>query len=73
MGKRGAAANEERVTTMVPICEVCYSPFEAEDLEDGVTISADCCGRIGLCSQCREFGIHDCDDPPIPTESTHAK
>ncbi len=48
---------------MTPLCEVCNSPMteEAGDLEDGVTISADCCGRCGLCAECRKEGNHDCD------------
>lgn len=47
----------------VPLCEVCLQPMTEEDgdLEDDVTISADCCGRCGLCHECREFGEHDCD------------
>lgn len=45
-----------------PMCEVCLQPFVEDDLEDGVTVSADCCGRCGLCSFCREYGNHDCDE-----------
>lgn len=45
-----------------PICEVCDRPFEADDLEDGVTIPAECCERTGMCAECRQPGGHDCDD-----------
>lgn len=43
------------------LCEVCYQPFRARDLEDGVTLTANCCGRAGLCRHCRKRGNHDCD------------
>ena len=45
-----------------PMCEVCDSVFVTEDLEDGCTLSADCCGRTGLCRHCRLRGNHDCDE-----------
>lgn len=45
-----------------PLCEVCLDPFEEDDLEDDVTIPAECCDRIGLCAECRQFGHHDCDE-----------
>lgn len=45
------------------LCEVCYCVMiEGEDLEDGVSLTADCCGREGLCKECREPGEHDCDE-----------
>lgn len=44
-----------------PLCEACDAPFSAEDLEDGFTIEAACCGRIGLCYECRQYMNHDCD------------
>lgn len=44
------------------LCEVCLCTLTEEDLEDSVTLSADCCGRVGLCSNCREHGEHDCDE-----------
>jgi hypothetical protein len=53
---------------ILPICEVCNCSFCTEDLEDDVTIAADCCGRIGLCAKCRKVGNHECDDPPAPNE-----
>lgn len=53
---------------MPGMCEICLRPFGPEDLEDGVTLSADCCGRVGLCAECREPGQHDCDDPPAPQD-----
>lgn len=43
------------------VCEVCLDPFVNADLEDGVTLSADCCGRTGLCRRCRKKNHHDCD------------
>jgi hypothetical protein len=46
---------------MGDLCEICLRPFTDEDLEDGVTIPADCCDRVGLCARCREEGEHDCD------------
>lgn len=47
---------------MYDICEVCNSPLRGKDLEDGVTIAADCCERCGLCAHCRQEGNHDCDE-----------
>jgi len=44
------------------MCEVCFSTLGEDDMEDGVTIPAECCERIGLCRHCRELGEHDCDD-----------
>lgn len=43
------------------ICEICLRLFADKDLEDGLTVSADCCERVGLCRYCRQFGEHDCD------------
>ena len=47
-----------------PCCEVCGHEMTAEfdDLdEDGVSYTAACCDRSGLCADCREPGHHDCD------------
>lgn len=44
------------------ICDICLRSFEPEDMEDGCTLSADCCGRDGLCRFCRKKGEHDCDE-----------
>lgn len=49
-------------TSLGQLCEVCLSPFEEADLEDGCTQSADCCDRVGLCRRCLVEGEHDCDE-----------
>jgi len=65
----GAATAEEAIATAAgfipfrrdpPLCEACLSAMSGDDLEDGVTVSAPCCGRIGLCAECRREGHHDC-------------
>lgn len=43
------------------LCEVCGAAMGSDDLEDGVSVPADCCERVGLCARCREPGAHDCD------------
>ncbi len=49
----------------MPLCEICLGVMvEGASLEDGVTLTANCCGREGLCAVCREEGQHDCNDPP---------
>lgn len=50
------------------ICEVCDRPFAHRDLEDGVTRTADCCERAGLCARCRKPGEHDCDERTAPAD-----
>lgn len=44
------------------ICEICLRPLSPKDLEDGCTLSANCCGREGLCRHCRKEGEHDCNE-----------
>ena len=51
---------------MAKLCEICLEPFAATDLEDGLTIPAECCERTGLCSECRQHGKHDCTNVPVP-------
>jgi hypothetical protein len=48
------------------LCECCSRPLIESDLEDGETLSAECCGRVAMCADCREPGEHECDDPPTP-------
>ena len=52
------------------ICECCLRQLKAPvDIEDGVTIPADCCERTGLCANCRRKWNHDCDDPCVSIEA----
>lgn len=48
---------------VVPLCEVCDKVMTVEegDLDDLVSVPADCCDRCGLCKNCRINGNHDCD------------